>query len=201
MSLVENTRKKKLEAGGFVAALSVVHWRGVNAASLAKECGFDWLFIDLEHNSMNLDTVAQICVAALPTGITPIVRVPSHEAFHATRVLDAGAMGIVVPHVNSADEARALVRHSKYPPLGSRSLTAPLPQLSYATPSTAEALELLNQNTLLIVMLETPAAIAQADAIAAVPGIDALMIGTADFTAEMGIPGPWANATNDNHSF
>jgi 2-keto-3-deoxy-L-rhamnonate aldolase RhmA len=193
MYLVENTMKKKLEAGGLAAALNLVHWRGVNAASLAKECGFDWLFIDLEHNSMDLDTAAQICVAALPTGITPIVRVPSHDSFHATRVLDAGAMGVVVPHVESADEARAVVRHCKYPPLGRRSLTAPLPQLSYSTPSTVAAIDLLNQNTLLIVMLETRAAIAQADEIAAVPGIDAVMIGTTDLTAEMGIPGEFTH--------
>lgn len=193
MQLVENTMKKKLETGGLAAALNLVHWRGANAASIAKECGFDWLFIDLEHNSMDLDTVAQVCVAALPTGITPIVRVPSHDSFHATRVLDAGAMGVVVPHVESADEARAVVRHCKYPPVGCRSLTAPLPQLSYSTPSTAAAIEMLNQNTLLIVMLETRAAIAQADQIAAVPGIDALMIGTSDLTAEMGIPGEFAH--------
>src|SRR5690606_6879898 len=78
--IIENAMKRKLEAGGLAASLNLIQWRTVNAGSRAVECGFDWLFIDMEHNSMDLDTVAQICVAALPTGITPIVRVPSHDS-------------------------------------------------------------------------------------------------------------------------
>jgi 2-keto-3-deoxy-L-rhamnonate aldolase RhmA len=186
--------KKILEAGGLAASLNIVHWRTGNAAGIARECGFQWLFIDMEHNTMDLDTAAQICVSALPTGITPIVRVPSHDHFHATRVLDGGAMGVIVPHVNSAEEARQIVRNCKFPPVGHRSLTAPLPQLGYATLPVTEAIEVLNRNTLLIVMLESPQAIAQADAIAAVDGIDGLMIGTNDLAAEMGIPGQFGHA-------
>ena len=193
MPIVQNIMKQRLEAGELVASFNVVHWRTVNAAGIARECGFDWLFIDLEHGTMDLDAAAQMCVAALPTGITPIVRVPSHDHFQAARILDGGAMGVVVPHVNSADEAKRVVQNCKYPPLGHRSLTAPLPQLGFRTLPTVEALEILNRNTLVIVMLETPIAIEQADAIAAVPGIDGLMIGTNDLTAEMGIPGQFGH--------
>lgn len=194
MSLVENTMKRKLEAGGLTASLNVMHWRSVNIAGLARECGFDWLFIDLEHNSMDLDTAAQLCVAALPTGITPIVRVPSHDSFQATRILDSGAMGVVVPHVDTPEQARQIVANCKYPPLGHRSLTAPLPQLGFAAVPTADAIEILNRNTLVIVMLETPLAIANAHAIAAVEGVDGLLIGSNDLSAEMGIPGQFAHA-------
>ena len=108
MAAVENHLKRKLEAGGLAASLNLVHWRSVNAAGIAQECGFDWLFLDLEHNTMDLDTAAQICVAALPTGVTPIVRVPSHDSFQATRILDGGAMGIVVPHVDTPEQAANL---------------------------------------------------------------------------------------------
>lgn len=185
--------KRKLEAGGLAASLNVMHWRGVNIAGIARECGFDWLFIDLEHNSMDLDTAAQLCVAALPTGVTPIVRVPSHDQFQSTRILDGGAMGVVVPHVDTPEQARRIVANCKYPPLGHRSLTAPLPQLGFATVPVADAIEILNRNTLVIVMLETPLAIANADAIAAVAGVDGLMIGTNDLSAEMGIPGQFGH--------
>lgn len=193
MPIVENSMKKILEAGGLAASLNIVHWRTVNAAGFAKESGFQWLFIDMEHNTMDIDTAAQICVAALPTGITPIVRVPSHHHFQATRILDGGAMGVVVPHVNSPEEAQAIVRNCKYPPLGQRSLTAPLPQLGFEALPVREAIEVLNRNTLVIIMLETPAAIEQADEIAAVEGVDGLMIGTNDLAAEMGIPGEFAH--------
>ncbi len=185
--------KKVLEAGGIAASFNVVHWRTVNAAGLAKECGFEWLFIDMEHNTMDLDTAAQICVAALPTGVTPIVRVPSHDQFQATRILDGGAMGVVVPHVNSPGEARAVVSNCKYPPIGHRSLTAPLPQLGFKAYPVTEAIEVLNKNTLIIVMLETPEAIDRADEIAAVEGVDGLLIGTNDLAAEMGIPGQFSH--------
>lgn len=193
MAIIENTMKKKLEAGQLAVAFSVVHWRTVNAAGIAKECGFDWLFIDMEHNTMDVDAAVQISVAALPTGVTPIVRVPSHDQFHATRVLDGGAMGVVVPHVNSVEQAKQIVENCKYPPIGHRSLTAPMPQLGFEGMPVADAIEVLNRNTLVVAMLETPQAIDNAEAIAAVEGIDALLIGTNDLAAEMGIPGQFGD--------
>lgn len=193
MAIVENTTKKKLEAGQMAIAFSVVHWRMANVAGIAKECGYDWLFIDMEHNTMDVDAAVQISVAALPTGITPIVRVPAHEHFHATRVLDGGAQGVVVPHVNTVEQARRVVENCKYPPIGHRSLTAPMPQLGFRTMPVADAIEALNRNTLVVAMLETPQAVDNADVIAAVEGIDALLIGTNDLAAEMGIPGQFGH--------
>lgn len=193
MPIVENGVKRKLEAGGLAIGLGVVHLRTVNVAGIAEQCGYDWLFIDMEHNTMSIDTAVQICVAALPTTVTPIVRVPSHDPYHAARALDGGAMGIVVPHVNTADQARRVVDACKFPPLGHRSLTAPAPQLGFAALPVAEAIETLNRNTLIVIMLETPEAIDNADAIAAVEGVDVLLIGTNDLTAEMGIPGQYAD--------
>lgn len=194
MTIVPNTMKERLEEGKLAIGFNVVHWRSGNIAGIAKACDFDWLFIDMEHNTMDIDTATQICVAALPTGVTPIVRVPSHDHFHASRVLDGGAMGIVVPHVNTPDQARAIAANCKFPPLGHRSLTAPSPQLGFKAHPVTEAIEILNRNTLVIVMLETPEAIDNADAIAAVEGVDALLIGTNDLAAEMGIPGQFGHA-------
>lgn len=193
MPIVENALKRKLADGGVAASLNVLHWRSVNIAGLARECGFDWLFLDLEHNSMNLDTAAQICVAALPTGITPVVRVPAGDFALATRLLDGGAMGVVMPHVESAAEAARVVSACKYPPLGQRSLTAPLPQLGYEALPMAEAMPVLNQHLFVAVMLETPAALEQADAIAAVPGVDGVMIGTNDLAAALGLAGQFGH--------
>lgn len=193
MAIVENTMKRKLGAGRLVASFNVLHWRTVNIAGLARESGFDWLFLDLEHNSMDVDTAAQICVAALPTGITPVVRVPSGDFALAARLLDGGAMGVVMPHVESAAEAARVVSACKYPPLGHRSLTGPLPQLGFEALPMAEAMPLLNEHLFVAVMLETPAALEQADAIAAVPGVDGVMIGTNDLAAELGLAGQFGH--------
>jgi 2-keto-3-deoxy-L-rhamnonate aldolase RhmA len=112
----------------------------------------------------------------------------------ATRVLDNGALGIVMPHVDSAEEAAEVVQKLKYPPIGHRSMGGIGPHYSLRTAKSAQAAAALNAANLTVVMLETPKAIANADAIAAVPGVDVLLIGTNDLCAEMGIHGDFGNA-------
>ncbi|MDP2254718.1 MAG: aldolase/citrate lyase family protein [Polaromonas sp.] len=191
---VPNRTKEILQAGGLAASFNVSRMRTADAAGIGHACGFQWLFIDLEHNMIDPGTAADMCVAALVTGITPIARVPGHEHHHASRMLDAGAQGIVVPHIDTAEQARAVVRSCLYPPLGDRSLTGALPQLRFQALPIAQAIELLNENTLVVVMLETAQAIANADAIAAVEGVDVLLVGSNDLAANLGIPGEFGHA-------
>ena len=189
MPVIENTMKTKLEAGKPAYSFNISSSRSVATPGIARACGFDWLFIDAEHSAMDLDTISAICIAALPLGITPIVRVTGHESFHATRVLDGGAMGVIVPHVNTAEQAAQVVRNCKFPPMGDRSMTAPAPQLGFETMPAADAIAALNETTFVVVMVETPEAVENVDAIAAVPGVDAVLIGSNDLAATMGIPG------------
>ena len=189
MSIVANHTKQRLAAGELALGMGLRQARTVDIAAIAKTCGYDWLFIDMEHNSMGVDGAAQIATAALGAGITPIVRVPGHEHFHASRLLDNGAQGIVVPHVDTAEQAARVVSHCRFPPGGKRSVPGGLPQLGFASLPMAETIAAVNDATLVVVMLETPLAIANADAIAAVPGIDVLLVGGSDLSAEMGIPG------------
>jgi len=156
-------------------------------------CGYDWLFIDMEHNSMDIDIASQISVAAQDAGITPIVRVPDFAHHHATRVLDCGAMGIVFPHVDDATTAQRLVSNCLYPPNGHRSMTGVLPQLDFKQKPIAEVAKLINDNMLIVIMLESPEAISNVDSIAAVEGVDVILIGTNDLCMEMGIPGDYNN--------
>ena len=93
MISVTNVTKDKLEAGDLAIGVGLRQARTVDIAKAMKTAGFDWLFIDMEHNSMDLDVAVQISVAAQDTGITPIVRVPGFQHFHATRALDGGARG------------------------------------------------------------------------------------------------------------
>ena len=189
MVAVRNAAKERLTAGELALGMGVRMSRTVDIAKAMKTCGYDWLFIDMEHSSLNLDTAAQICVAAQSAGVTPIVRVPGFEHHHASRVLDGGAQGIVVPHVDTPDTAARIVRQCRFPPLGRRSVVGGLAQLDFESYSAAESTEAVNASTLVIVMIETPEAVENVDAIAAVEGVDGLLVGTNDLCMEMGMPG------------
>src|SRR5579864_8458367 len=118
-SVLRNHVKEKLARGEVVASMTVRLLRGIEIARIAKTAGFDSLYVDLEHSSFSLESMGQICMAALEVGITPFVRVPGLA--DVQRILDAGALGIIAPHVSSATEARDYVKAAKYPPLGERS--------------------------------------------------------------------------------
>jgi 2-keto-3-deoxy-L-rhamnonate aldolase RhmA len=190
---VRNAVRERLEDDKLALGIILRQARTVDIAPAMKACGYDWLFLDLEHNSMDLDMAVQISVAALGAGIAPIARVPAGQLWMATRVLDGGGLGIVMPHVDTPEEAQKISQALHYPPLGHRSVAGGLPHLGYAKASLAETCEAINAATFLIVMLETPTAIANADAIAAVPGIDSLLIGTNDLAMELGIPGAFGD--------
>ena len=194
MTTIRNKARERLEAGEIAVGCGLRMARTVDIAKAMKTCGFDWLFIDLEHGTMALDIAAQSSVAALDAGIAPLVRVPHMRHDLATRALDGGALGIVMPHVDTAEQAAEVVDHLKYPPTGHRSAAGPLAHFDFTRPPATDAIAALNEATLVVVMLETPKAIENADAIAAVPGVDVLLIGTNDLTTEMGIPGGLGDA-------
>ena len=186
---VPNHALRQLRAGKLAIGLGLRQARTVDTAQIAKTCGFDWLFIDCEHNSMDPDSAAQIAAAALAVGVTPVVRVAGLEHWHASRALDNGAQGIVVPHVDSRAEAERVASACRYPPLGHRSMGGGLQQLGFEAMALGEAARVVNEETLVVVMIESPQGVANCEEIAAVRGIDALLIGTNDLCFEMGIPG------------
>jgi 2-keto-3-deoxy-L-rhamnonate aldolase RhmA len=193
MTTVRNVAREKLEQGDLSLGVGVRTTRSVEIARMMATAGFDWLFLDMEHGTMSLDACAQIAAAALDARIAPIARVPNGQYAIATRALDNGALGIVVPHVDTAAEAREVVDKLKYPPIGHRSVGGWGPHYQLGALSTGDAVGILNAANLTVVMLETPTAIANADEIAAVPGVDVLLIGSNDLCAEMGIPGDFGN--------
>jgi len=193
MAAVRNVARDKLEQGQLALGVGIRMSRSVEIAKAMSVSGFDWLFLDMEHGVMSLEACAQISTAALDAGIAPIARVPNGEYSIATRALDNGALGIVVPHVDTAAEAREVVNRLKYPPVGHRSMGGIGPHYELRSVSTGEAAQALNAANLTVVMLETPTAIDNADEIAAIPGIDVLLIGSNDLCAEMGIPGEFGS--------
>lgn len=189
MVQIRNSLKDALADDSLALGVGLRSARTVDIARAMKTAGFDWLFIDMEHNTMSLDDACNISVAAQAEGIAPIVRVPGTEHHHATRALDGGAQGIIVPHVDDVETARQMVANTRYAPIGKRSLYGSLPQIGFESHPMPDTMAALNDSTYLVLMIESPEGVVAADEIAALDGVDALLIGTADLTAEMGIPG------------
>jgi 4-hydroxy-2-oxoheptanedioate aldolase len=189
--VVRNVVKEKLARNEVVASMTIRLTRGVEIARLARTAGFDMIYVDMEHSTMTLDATGQICLAALSAGIAPMVRVPVNTSEYIQRVLDGGALGIIAPGIGSAEEARAVVKAAKFPPLGERGAGGALPHLEYRSFPTAEANAALNDATMVIVQFESAEAVDRADEIAAVEGVDMVLIGVNDMLASMGLPGQY----------
>ena len=189
MQQYRNAVKDKLAAGQLVLGLSIRIVRTPDAAKIAKATDHDFLFIDMEHSALSFESVVDMSVAALDTGITPIVRVIGHDHWHCSRVLDCGAMGVVVPHIDNAAQAKRAVDACKYPPIGHRSMSAGFPHFDYKTVAPADAARMHNENILVAVMVETEQAINNVDEIAATEGVDVVHVGTNDLLAEIGLAG------------
>ena len=154
MAAIRNVAKERLEAGELAIGVGLRQARTVDIAKIMKTAGYDYLFIDCEHSSMSVDLAGQISTAAQDAGITPIVRVPGFQHFHASRALDAGAQGIVVPHVDTEAEARRIVDAFRYPPAGTRSWGGGQAMYGYKQPGNAQAQAELNDEILIIGMIE-----------------------------------------------
>ena len=189
MTAVANPVRAALAAGELSLGVGVRGLRSGEIARIMRTAGYDWLFIDLEHGPSSVETAFTLSVAALDAGIVPIVRVPAGELVLAARCLDGGALGVFISHVDTVADAQAAVTALRFPPLGHRSVGGSYPQLGFRGGAANEVIPAIEQATLLIANLETPLAIQNAAAIAAVPGIDGLVIGMNDLSVEMGIAG------------
>jgi 4-hydroxy-2-oxoheptanedioate aldolase len=189
--ILRNNVKEKLKRDAVVASMTVRLVRSVEIARIAATAGFDTLYVDLEHSSFSLETCSQICIAALEAGIAPFVRVPANTPDYIARVIEGGALGVIAPHVHSADDAKAVVRAAKFAPQGERSNASGLPHLHYRSFPAAEAYAALNDATMIIVQFESAAALAKAEEIAAVEGIDMVLVGLNDLLADWGLPGDY----------
>ncbi|KAH7138453.1 2,4-dihydroxyhept-2-ene-1,7-dioic acid aldolase-like protein [Dendryphion nanum] len=160
---------------------------------IAKSAGYDSLFIDLEHTALTIKDVNQLCIVANSAGITPFVRVP-HQCGDGLiqKVLDNGAMGVIVPHIHGVEDAKRAIRISKYHPLGKRSISAGFPHFEFAPiPTSALTKQMNASGSTVFIMIETADALAAVDDIASLPGADVLLVGSNDLASEIGTLGDW----------
>jgi 4-hydroxy-2-oxoheptanedioate aldolase len=189
MDAIRHAARERLEKGEVSLGFGIRVARSVEIATAMRTAGFDWLFIDFEHGAMSIETAAALAVAGLDAGIASLVRVPKGDYPLATRLLDNGALGVVMPHVETAEEANAIVQALSYPPRGHRALFSSLPQVGYSSANPIALMSALNAANLIVVMIESARGVENAEQIAAVEGVDALLVGTNDLCVDLGVAG------------
>jgi 2-dehydro-3-deoxyglucarate aldolase/4-hydroxy-2-oxoheptanedioate aldolase len=182
--LFENRLKRLLKAGKKTAGAWAQLCSPTSAEILCR-AGFDWLLIDMEHSPADLQTLVAQLQAMGAYGVAPLVRAPWNDLVWIKRILDAGAYGVMIPSVNTREQAIAAVQACKYPPAGIRGI-AGSPRAAGFGRDTSAYLKRANDEILVILQVETPQAIENLDAIGKVPGVDALFIGPMDLSTSMG---------------
>src|SRR4051812_22612327 len=163
--------------------------RSADIARIAKTTNHDFVMIDGQHGAYNIETISGIAQAALALGISPLVRVRSCDDPATQVILDVGATGIVFPDVNTAAEAKRAVDRARFPPVGRRSVAGTYPLFDYRAMPMKDTVAAITDNTLVVCMIETPEGVENAEAIAAVDGVDVVHVGSSDLLTSMGIPG------------
>ena len=190
----ENPVKAKLKAGGWVSGPIVEEIFSVGGVRVLANAGHDFLWFDTEHNMYDWETLLTVVQFSRAIGITPLVRVTDLSYPAVARALDTGALGVVIPRVETREQVEAVVSYAKYPPLGRRGAGG-MARNAYLNKSVAEAVDFGNAETMIVVQIETPEAAARADEFASVPGIDVICIGPQDLSINMGVPGKFDDPT------
>jgi 2-keto-3-deoxy-L-rhamnonate aldolase RhmA len=184
-----NNLKRRLQAGEISLGTMMLEFGTTGIARIAAAAGAEFAVFDMEHTGWSMETVRMLMATARPAEIVPLVRVPSLQYHFIARVLDLGAMGVVVPFVGDVEQARQIVEYAKYPPEGCRGVAFGVAHDDYQGGDLVEKMRRANDEVMLIAQIENAEGVEHAESIAAVEGIDALWIGQFDLTTSLGLPG------------
>ena len=186
--------KEKMESGQKVYGTMLRVSRNPAVCYLAKNGSLDYVMFDCEHSNYSYETLHDMFIMGNALGLGGLLRVPQLSRDHISRALDCGAAGAMVPMTETVQQAQEIVRWSKYPPLGERRYGSGGPSTDYVGGGKhAEVMERVNRKIIAIAQIETKQAVDNADQIAAVEGIDVLLIGPNDLSISLGIPGDLMN--------
>jgi len=184
-----NTVKRALAEGRLQLGTNFGQIRSPEVARALAAAGFNWAFIDTEHGNFDIETVNDVCRAANQAGLAPIVRVADLQYALVARALDCGAQGIIFPRVESPEILRTAVSWTKFPPVGIRGYGLSPSHIEYDQSPINQVIEHMNANTLVVFQIETRTAVERVDELLGVGGIDAVMMGPADLSISLGVPG------------
>lgn len=183
-----NNVKQRLQSGEVVVGTMIFEFSTTGIGRLAAAAGADYVIYDMEHTGWGSDTTRTL-LATTPEAIAPIVRVPANLPYLVGQQLDLGALGVMVPMVETAEMAQTLAASAHYPPDGRRGAAFGIAHDDYVGGDIPNKVESANENVLTIAQIETSGGVENAEAIAAVDGIDVLFLGHFDLTSFLGIPG------------
>jgi 2-keto-3-deoxy-L-rhamnonate aldolase RhmA len=190
-----NPVKHALKEGKLQAGCSFSILRSPDAARILAAAGFQWTYVDSEHGPFDLETLADINRASVAAGLMPIVRVADLQYALVARALDNGAQGIIFPRVEDPELLARAVSWTKFPPMGVRGFGLGPAHVDYEKVTIPQIIEHLNANTLVVLQIETKLAVERRDELLSVPGVDAIMIGPADLSISLGVPGQFDHPT------
>jgi len=192
-SMQINQTREKLSQGGTALGCGVQAYRSAEIPRTFAAAGFDYAFIDMEHGAFDLETVQDMIRASNDSGITPIVRVGELLYSLVARLLDSGAQGIILPRVEDPAILREALSWMRFPPVGKRGYGVNPTMLRYEARTFPEIIEHQNTNILSVCQFETRVAMDRADELLSCPGLDIAMVGPADLSIALGIPGQFEN--------
>jgi 2-keto-3-deoxy-L-rhamnonate aldolase RhmA len=184
-----NPVKQALLQGEVQLGCQFAQFRSPEIARLLAAAGFHWAFLDAEHGGIEFETIQDICRVATLSGIAPIVRVADMQYGLVARALDCGGMGVIFPRVESPEVLEKAVSWTKFPPVGIRGFGLTTMHVGYAQASLGEIATYMNENVLVVLQIETVRALEARAELLSVPGIDAVLIGPADLSISLGVPG------------
>ena len=184
--LKSNRVKQALKRGEPVIGTMISESNATGFIWTLASVGFDYVFIDMEHGTFDLPAVADMIKVARLANLTPLVRVPDLAYHLAAQVLDAGAMGLMLPRVETREQAEQFVSYVKYPPIGVRGASAGRGHTDYGNAGPQELVRHMNEHTLVILQIERKRAIDNIDELLSVPGVDVALIGPFDLTISLG---------------
>jgi len=184
----DNPIKRRLRDGGTAAGAMVFELLAPGLPQICRNAGADFLLYDMEHTGLGFETLKTQIALCRGLDIVPMTRVPRGEYHFIARALDLGALGIMVPMVETRAEAEHIVACTRYPPQGRRGAAFGFAHDDYEGGDVAAKIAALHERTLVIIQVETAEGLDNVEAIAAVPGVDALWIGQFDLTNFLGIP-------------
>ena len=184
-----NLTRERLAKGETVFGCGLQVYRSPEICRLFAAAGFDYVFIDMEHGSFDLETVQDMIKTAMDNGITPIVRVAELLYSLVARLLDAGAQGIILPRVEDPKILQEALDWMRFPPAGTRGYGVNPTMMSYENHGMPAVIEHLNLNTVSVVQFETVLSMERADELLSVRGFDIAMVGPADLSISLGVPG------------
>jgi len=188
-----NLTRERLQRGETVYGCGLQVYRAPEIPRAFAAAGFDYVFIDMEHGSFNLETVHDMIVACKLANITPIVRVGELQYTLCARLLDQGAQGIILPRVEDPAILQQALSWLRFPPLGQRGFGINPTMVEYETRTMPEIIEHQNRETLSVVQIETVNAVERREELLSLKGLDVMMIGPADLSISLGIPGQFDN--------